>query len=152
MSRHRLGGILCARKISSAWNGLLLLSEHFDRYAFFEPWTLMLKKLNIPCIDLETWGCPKYERLKQTIVEPLSSFEPWTYLTRIKREYTLQNIKYTDSLINPVTERAYAQDHVETTLQRLYNQYKTNERTVVTYKGSHVEKDLLDKVNILVSI
>ena len=30
-------------------------------------------KLNIPYLDLETWGCPKYEQLKETIVEPLSS-------------------------------------------------------------------------------
>ena len=30
-------------------------------------------KLNITCLDLETWGCPKYEQLKQTIVEPLAS-------------------------------------------------------------------------------
>ena len=30
----------------------------------------LLNKLNIPCLDLETWGCPKYEQLKQTIVEP----------------------------------------------------------------------------------
>ena len=28
------------------------------------------KDLNIPFLDLETWGCPKYEQLKQTIVEP----------------------------------------------------------------------------------
>ena len=27
----------------------------------------------MPCLDLETWGCPKYEQLKQTIVEPLAS-------------------------------------------------------------------------------
>ena len=33
----------------------------------------LLNKLNIPCLDLETWGCPKYEQLKQTIVEPLPS-------------------------------------------------------------------------------
>ena len=33
----------------------------------------LLNKLNIPCLDLETWGCPKYEQLKQTIVEPLGS-------------------------------------------------------------------------------
>ena len=33
----------------------------------------LLNKLNITCLDLETWGCPKYEQLKQTIVEPLAS-------------------------------------------------------------------------------
>ena len=33
----------------------------------------LLNKLNMPCLDLETWGCPKYEQLKETIVEPLSS-------------------------------------------------------------------------------
>ena len=33
----------------------------------------LLNKLNIPCLDLETWGCPKYEQLKQAIVEPLAS-------------------------------------------------------------------------------
>ena len=33
----------------------------------------LLKKLNIPSLALETWGCPKYEQLKQTIVEPLAS-------------------------------------------------------------------------------
>ena len=39
----------------------------------------LLNKLNIPCLDLETWGCPKYEQLKQTIVEPLAScgFHLW---------------------------------------------------------------------------
>ena len=42
---------------------------------------------------------------------------------------------------------AYAQDQVDVLL-RLYNQYRTKERTVVTYKGGNVEKDLLDKLNI----
>ena len=32
----------------------------------------LLSKLNIPCLDLETWGCPKYEQFKQSIVEPLA--------------------------------------------------------------------------------
>ena len=30
----------------------------------------LLNKLNIPYLDLETWGYPKYEQLKETIVEP----------------------------------------------------------------------------------
>ena len=33
----------------------------------------LLNRLNISCLDLETWDCPKYEQLKQTIVEPLAS-------------------------------------------------------------------------------
>ena len=33
----------------------------------------LLDKLDIPNINLETSGCPKYKQLKQTIVEPLSS-------------------------------------------------------------------------------
>ena len=33
----------------------------------------LLNKLNIPCLDLETWCCPKYEQLRKTIVEPLAS-------------------------------------------------------------------------------
>jgi len=45
-------------------------------------------------------------------------------------------------------ERAYKQDQVHDVLLRLYNQYKTEERTVVAYKGGHVEKDCLDKLNI----
>ena len=45
-------------------------------------------------------------------------------------------------------EKAYAQDQVNNVLRRLYNQYKTRERTVVAYKGGHVEKDLLDKLDI----
>ena len=45
-------------------------------------------------------------------------------------------------------ERAYAQDQVNNVLRRLYNQYKTRERSVVAYKGGHVEKDLLDKLDI----
>ena len=29
-----------------------------------------LNKLNIPCLDLETWGCPKYEgNYRRTIIE-----------------------------------------------------------------------------------
>ena len=40
-------------------------------------------------------------------------------------------------------ERAYEHDEVDIVLLRLYNQYKTEERTVVAYKGGHVEKDLL---------
>jgi len=46
-------------------------------------------------------------------------------------------------------ERAYKQDQVDDVLLQLYNQYKTEERTVVAYKGGHVEKDFLDKLNIL---
>ena len=45
-------------------------------------------------------------------------------------------------------ERAYAQDQVDNVLLRLYNQYKMKRKTVVAYKGGHVEKDLLDKLDI----
>ena len=45
-------------------------------------------------------------------------------------------------------ERAYEQDQADIVLLRSYNQYKTAERTVVAYKGGHVEKDLLNKLNI----
>ena len=45
-------------------------------------------------------------------------------------------------------ERAYEHDQADIVLLRLYNQYKTGERTVVGYKGGHVEKDLLNKLNI----
>ena len=45
-------------------------------------------------------------------------------------------------------ERAYEQDQADIVLLRLYNQYKTFERTVVAYKGDHIEKDLLNKLNI----
>ena len=31
----------------------------------------LFHKVNIPCLNLETWGCLKYEQLKQRIVEPL---------------------------------------------------------------------------------
>ena len=39
-------------------------------------------------------------------------------------------------------ERAYEHDEVDIVLLRLYNQYKTEERTVVAFKGGHVEKDI----------
>ena len=45
-------------------------------------------------------------------------------------------------------ERAYEHDQADIVLLRLYNQFKTEERTVVAYKGGHVEKDLLNKLNI----
>ena len=45
-------------------------------------------------------------------------------------------------------KRAYEQDQADIVLLRLYNQYKTFERTVVAYKGDHIEKDLLNKLNI----
>ena len=45
-------------------------------------------------------------------------------------------------------ERAYEQDQADIVLLRLYNQYKTFERTVVAYKGDHIEKDLLSKLDI----
>jgi hypothetical protein len=45
-------------------------------------------------------------------------------------------------------ERAYEQDGVDIVFLRLYNRYKTEQRTVVAYKGGHVEKDLLNKLNI----
>ena len=46
-------------------------------------------------------------------------------------------------------ERAYEHDEVDIVLLRLYNQYKTEERTVVVaFKGGHVEKDFLNKLNI----
>ena len=53
-----------------------------------------------------------------------------------------------DSLINPVTKRELEQDQADIVLLRLYNQYKMGKRTVVAYKGGHVEKDLLNKLNI----
>ena len=37
----------------------------------------LLNKLNIPCLDLETWGCPKYEQLKQTICDCRTVSELW---------------------------------------------------------------------------
>ena len=45
-------------------------------------------------------------------------------------------------------ERAYEHDEVDIVLLRLYSQFKTEKRTVVAYKGGHVEKDLLNKLNI----
>ena len=45
-------------------------------------------------------------------------------------------------------ERAYEYDEVDIVLLRLYSQFKTEKRTVVAYKGGHVEKDLLNKLNI----
>ena len=45
-------------------------------------------------------------------------------------------------------ERAYENDQATIVLLRLYNQFKTEERAVVAYKGGHVEKDLLNKLNI----
>ena len=33
----------------------------------------LLNKSNIPCLDLESWGCPKFEQLQQMIVETLAS-------------------------------------------------------------------------------
>ena len=31
----------------------------------------LLVKLNIPCLDLETLGCPKYDKLRHIIPSPL---------------------------------------------------------------------------------
>ena len=45
-------------------------------------------------------------------------------------------------------EKAYEHDEVDIVLLRLYSQFKTEKRTVVAYKGGHVEKDLLNKLNI----
>ena len=45
-------------------------------------------------------------------------------------------------------ERVNEQDQADIVLLRLYNQYKTFERTVVAYKGGHIEKELLNKLNI----
>ena len=45
-------------------------------------------------------------------------------------------------------ERGYQQEEVLGVLGRVYNQYTTEERTVIVYKGGHVEKDCLDKLNI----
>ena len=49
-------------------------------------------------------------------------------------------------------ERAYEHDEVDIVLLTLYNQFKTEKRTLVAYKGGHVEKDLLNKLNIPLSI
>ena len=40
-------------------------------------------------------------------------------------------------------ERVYEYDEVDIVLLRLYSQFKTEKRTLVAYKGAHVEKDLL---------
>ena len=45
-------------------------------------------------------------------------------------------------------ERAYEQDQADIVLLRLYSQFKTEKSSVVAYKGGHVEKDLLNKLNI----
>ena len=41
-------------------------------------------------------------------------------------------------------ERAYEHDEVDIVLLTLYNQFKTEKRTVVAYKGGHVENNLLN--------
>ena len=46
-------------------------------------------------------------------------------------------------------ERAYEHDEVDIVLLRLYSQFKMEKTTVVAYKGGHVEKDLLSKLNIV---
>ena len=52
-------------------------------------------------------------------------------------------------------ERAYEHDQADIVLLRLYNQYKTEERTVVAYKGGHVEMSLshdrVSRVLVMVS-
>ncbi|KAL9952108.1 hypothetical protein ACROYT_G039315 [Oculina patagonica] len=45
-------------------------------------------------------------------------------------------------------EKAYEYDRVEEVMWDLYEETKTPERTVVAYKGGHVERDLLNKLNI----
>lgn len=45
-------------------------------------------------------------------------------------------------------ERAQDQKEVETVMLQLHHKYMTKERTVVGYKGGHVERHLLQKLNI----
>ena len=45
-------------------------------------------------------------------------------------------------------EKAYEYYRVEEAMRDLYEACKTDTRTVVTYKGGHVEKDLLNNLNI----
>ena len=45
-------------------------------------------------------------------------------------------------------ERAYEYDEVDIVLLRVYSQFKTEKRTLVSFKGGHVKKDLLNKLNI----
>ncbi|KAL9987908.1 hypothetical protein ACROYT_G002289 [Oculina patagonica] len=45
-------------------------------------------------------------------------------------------------------EKAYEYYRVEEVMWDLYEETKTPERTVVAYKGGHVERDLLNKLNI----
>lgn len=45
-------------------------------------------------------------------------------------------------------ERAQDQKEVETVMLQLHHKYTTKERTMVGYKGGHVERHLLQKLNI----
>ena len=45
-------------------------------------------------------------------------------------------------------EHAYHPMLLKSLVKKLYQKHKTNTRTVVGYKGGHVEKDLLEKLNI----
>ena len=45
-------------------------------------------------------------------------------------------------------EHAYHPMLLKSLVKKLYQKYKTNTRTVVGYKGGHMEKDLLQKLNI----
>ena len=57
----------------------LVLLRLYNQYKTYKRTVIAYKgghvesKLKIPCLDLETWGCPKYEQLKQTIVESSAS-------------------------------------------------------------------------------
>ena len=44
-------------------------------------------------------------------------------------------------------ENAKPQDQLPLDVTNLYKQYKTNQKTVVAYKGGHIEKDLMNKLD-----
>ena len=75
-------------------------------------------------------------------------------LTRLTQK-KLAGILYVNRCIHGLSfmpthfENAKLQDQLQLDVTTLNEQYKTNQRTLVAYKGGHIERDLLNELDIL---
>ena len=75
---------------------------------------------------------------------------PWHDLSvDDKRVVSYQKYNINGLTYEPMKEeRGYESEEHEEVMKELYDKFKQGKRTVVAYKGGHVERDLLNKLNI----
>ena len=109
-------------------------------------------------IDMEGYFLPKFYACELGYANYLGCFGQHFYEMPMKYTHLLpsqvKQVVYVTRRIHGLSftpthfENAKPQDQLALDVTNLYKQYRTNQKMVVAYKGGHIEKDLLNQLEI----